>query len=243
MSLSYSAIWDDTVAMARANSSLIAGIAGVFIFFPSLLFAYFIPDPTGQSLQALSDYFSANIHWIFLSELVSMIGTVAILLLLFGRGTVTVGAAIAGATTILPFYLLASMLSGAIMFGGFLLFVLPMFYLVGRLAVVGPVVVAEGRRNPIDAIIRSFALTRGHGWSIFGIVALVALAGAIVVLVTTAVFGSLFLLAAGSDLGQFLATIVSSAVTSAFSVVMTVLATALYRRLEGTSRTTASLFE
>lgn len=232
MKFSYTAVWDDTVAMIRSHASLITAIAGVFIFLPSLLFSYFVPDPEpspSNPLGALRDYLVTNAHWLLLSQLISMIGIIAILILLLGRDRPTVGGALASALTVLPFYILASIGSGMIIFVGLLLFVIPALYLWGRLAVVGPIVVAEGVRNPIEAINRSFSLTKGSGWAITGLVLIISLAGMVIVITTTAVLGSLFVLVGGADLGKLLMMILSSAISSLFSVLMVVLMAAIYR--------------
>lgn len=232
MKFSYTAVWDDTVAMIRSHASLITAIAGVFIFLPSLLFGYFVPDPepsSGNPVGALREYLVANAHWLLLSQLISMIGIIAILILLLGRDRPTVGGALGSALMVLPFYILASIGSGMIIFVGLLLFIIPALYLWGRLAIVGPIVVAEGVRNPIEAISRSFSLTKGSGWAITGLVLIISLAGMVIVITTTAVLGSLFVLVGGADLGKLLMMILSSAISSLFSVLMVVLMAAIYQ--------------
>ena len=42
MKFSYSEVWADTVAMLRENLAIIAALAGVFLFLPTLLAAYLI---------------------------------------------------------------------------------------------------------------------------------------------------------------------------------------------------------
>jgi len=232
MTFSYSAAWEDTVRMLRTHGSLIAAIAGVFIFLPAILTGYFLPPPEGQGAQmieAMTVYFKSNLPWFILSRLVEMIGTIAILTLLFQREQVTVGAAIAGAFMLLPFYFLTSMLTGIAVGVGFLLLVAPGLYLIGRLAVAAVVVVAEGRRNPIDALQRSIALTKGHGWAVLGLLIVVALAGFVCLLAVTSVVGIVLLLF--GDVGKLLELILSAALSSLLSVVLLVLCAAIYRQL------------
>jgi hypothetical protein len=176
------------------------------------------------------DYLGANWPWLLLNSLVAMIGSIAILLLLFARD-ISVGGAITAALALLPSYFLASLLSSlAIGFGLFLLIV-PGLYLLGRLGPANAVLVAENHKNPIAALTRCFALTRGHGWAIFGLILLIAIAAAIVVAIATALLGILFVLAAGQDVGQLLSLIVRTAGNSAMVTLLLVLNAAIYRQL------------
>lgn len=234
MKLSYSAIWADVLALLRSHASLIATVAGVFIFLPGLLIAYFFPQPEPADLERIgqlwAEYLSAHWPWLLLNSLVSMIGAIAILLLIFARD-ISVGGAIAAAVALLPAYFVASVLSSvAIGFGLLLLFV-PGFYLLGRLGPVNAVLVAEAHRNPIAAIARCWALTKGHGWAILGLILIVAVAAAIVVGVASTLLGILFVLAAGQDVGQLLVLIVRTAGNAAMVTLLLVLNAAIYRQL------------
>jgi hypothetical protein len=246
MKFSYSATWDDAVGLLRAHAPLIAALAGVFIFLPALLVGYFLPQPQpaagaepGELFRLLGEYFSQNWHWLLIQSLVNSAGTLAILILVFARQGTSVGGAIAAAVLLLPFYFIASLLS-AIMLGiGFVLFIVPCLYLFGRLATLAPVVVAENRRNPIEAIARSFAVTRGKGWAVLGLVLLVGIPGAIAMMVANMIFGFIFL-AAGRQLGALLSLIVNSATATALSVVLILLYAAIYRALASSSEAAAA---
>jgi hypothetical protein len=239
MSLSYSAVWAETVALLRRHASLVATVAGVFLFLPGLLVAYFLPQPEAATVERLiaawSDYGSANWPWLLLNSLMVMVGSIAILLLLFARD-ISVGGAIAAAIVLLPSYFLASLLGNLAIGFGFLFLILPGIYLIGRLGPLNAVVVAETHRNPIAALRRCWALTRGHGWAIAGLILLVAIAAAIVVGAATTLLGILFVLVAGQDLGQLLVLIVRTAGNAAMVTLLLVLGAALYRQLaEGRS--------
>lgn len=244
MKFSYSAVWADVVALLRAHASLIATVAGVFIFLPGLLAAYFLPLPTTQDVGRMGEiwleYLGANWHWMILNSIVNMIGSIAILKMIFERN-ISVGGAIAAALPILPFYFLASFL-GSILIGiGFVALILPGAYLIGRLGPLNAVVVAEDRRNPIDAIGRCFALTRGHGWAVLGLILIVAVAAAIVIGVATTLLGILFILIAGQDLGGMLVLIVRTAGNAALMTLVLILGAAIYRQLaEGKSAAPAA---
>ncbi|HEX8512812.1 MAG TPA: hypothetical protein VF688_06870 [Allosphingosinicella sp.] len=244
MKFSYSAVWADLTALLRSHASLIATVAGVFIFLPRLLVGYFLPQPDpsdpARLLQLWGEYFIANWPWLILNSLVGMVGSIAILLLIFARG-ITVGGAIAAALALLPVYFIASVLGNLAMGIGFLLLIVPGLYLLGRLGPLNAVVAAETHRNPIAALRRCWALTEGHGWALLGLILIVGIAAAIVVGIATTLLGIVFVLAAGQDVGQLLVLIFRTAGDSAMITLMLVLAAAIYRQLsEGRSAAAAS---
>jgi hypothetical protein len=235
MKLSYTAIWQDVIALCRAHGALIAAVAGVFIFLPGLLSGYLIPQPEptnlGQLRMLMVEYLEANWHWILLQGLLAMIGAIAILLLIFSSAGTSVGGALAASLPLLVSYFLGNLIAGLITCLGLLLLIVPGLYLFGRLAPLGAVIVAENRRNPIDAIARTFQLTKGKGWAILGLLIVIGIAAVIVMSVVNTLLGLIFVLAAGQELGRLLTLIVMSATSTAFSVLFILLYAALYRRL------------
>jgi hypothetical protein len=234
MKISYSAVWEDMMRMLRENARLLAAIAGVFFFLPALLIAQYLPPPEttdpDRVFRDLIEYYSNAWPWLLLHSLVSMIGGAAMLRLVLVRGT-NVGAALGFGLMLLPFYFLLSLICGIIIGLGCLLLLVPGLYLFGRLAPAVAVMVAENRRNPIEAVSRSFQITTGNGWAVFGLVFIVGLVAGVVILVVTLLAGTIFALAAGQDLGGLLAAIVSSAMSAAFATLLLVLYAAIYRGL------------
>jgi hypothetical protein len=243
MNFSYTAVWEDTMRMLRENARLLAAIAGVFVFLPALLAAQFLPAPEASDpsrvFSDLIEYYSNAWPWLFLQSLVSMVGAAAMLRLVLVRGT-SVGAALGFGLMLLPFYFALSLICGILVGLGVVLLIVPGLYLIGRLVPAGAVMVAENRRNPIDAVSRSFAITTGHGWAVFGLVLVVALVAGVVILVVTVLAGMVFILAAGQDLGRLLTAIVSSALSAAFATLLLVLYAAIYRGLTGSASVSAA---
>jgi hypothetical protein len=231
---SYSQVWDDAVASLRAHSALILPIAGVFLFLPGLIGGYLLSIPEtepSRTVQALMDYFDLNWPWLLLTNLIGMMGGLAILLLVLARQSTSVGGAIAAAAALLPFYFLASMIAGIPVVLGFMLFVVPGLYLASRLLLLGPAMVAEGRRNPVDVLSRSWVLTRGNGWAVAGFVLLFFVGGLALAGVISMVAGIVFRLLAGPEIGALLGLVVSTAGTSAVQLFFLLILAALYRRL------------
>ena len=246
MNFSYSAVWEDTVALTRRHAPLLTAIAGVFIFLPALLFAVYLTpeEPQTQDInrmfELLIEWYQAAAPWLFLQSLITMVGSVAMLRLVFEPDT-TVGGALGYAFLLLPFYFLMSLISGLIIACGTLLLIVPGLYLYGRLAPAGAIMVAEKRRGPIDAIQRSFELTKGRGWAILGLVLIVAIVGAIAIGVAGALLGIILMLVAGREVGELLTTVVTTALSAAFTTVMLMLLAAIYRALA--PQTAATVFE
>lgn len=239
MAFSYSAVWDSTLGLLRSNGSLLLAIAGVFLFLPGLLTAYFIPPPEqaenfGEMMVQLSGYVRETWHWALLANIANMVGALSIYLLLLRPEGRTVGGIIAGSLTYLPSYFLLSILVAIVVGLGLVLLIAPGIYLVGRLAVAGAVMVAEHRLNPLAAFGGSFERTRGRGWAVAGLIVLVAIGGTILILAVETVLGSVFLLLGGREgLGKLLVAILESGLNAAFSVVLFALLAATYRELVG----------
>jgi hypothetical protein len=228
--------WADTLRLMRSHWGALVAIAGVFNFLPVLLVNHFIEQPVTAGLEpavALATYGSFlrhNLIWFALESFVIMIGSAAVLRLVF-RQNVTVGAALWFGILLLPVYSLMLFLINFAICIGLVLLVVPGLYLIGRLFPAGAAMVAEDRRNPIETIRRAFALTADHGWQILGLYLLVAVPGAVLVYAVGAVTGSFFILVAGQELGQLFAGILLAALNALLTTLLTMLSAAVYRAL------------
>lgn len=235
MKFSYSAIWADAVAAIRAHAPLLVAVAGVFLFFPSLLTEYLAPQPEGEpSLATMMQYFRENRWLLLMVSTIGFVGNLTILILVLDDGRPTVGSSIQRAFGLLPTYFFASILSGLIMIAGLVALIIPGLYLAGRLSSVGPAIVAEPGLGAVQAIKRSFALSKGRGWAILGLILIVVLTFYVVRIAVIVVLGSLFLLidkAGGGGVGAFLLVTLDAALGAAFATVLVVLIAAIYRRL------------
>jgi hypothetical protein len=234
MNFSYSAVWNDTVALLKSHGSLLLAVAGVFILLPLLMTAYFLPTPTSSTdpIGVLGRYYRENWHWLALASLINSIGSIAIYKLIFSGRGLSVGQAIGGALALLPFFFIATMIVSIAIGVGFAFLVIPGLYLLGRLAITAPTMVAENLRNPFSAMGESWRLTKGRGWAVAGLIAIIAIAGTILAFVITAIFGSVFVLALGREgIGGLLVLILSAAANAVFYTVLIVLLAAIYRAL------------
>lgn len=114
MTLSYSAVWDDTMRLLRDNGRLLAAVAGVFFFLPDVASAIYLKPPEPQSenpaviFAAMQTFWIAAAPWLALQFLIAMIGSAAMTRLVLAPGT-TVGAALAFGVRLLPFYVLLTL--------------------------------------------------------------------------------------------------------------------------------------
>jgi hypothetical protein len=230
-------VWADTLRLTRAHWAALFAIAGAFNFLPTLLINHFFPMPEpapGADLQtmlrAIIDYYRDNALALVLQSFVVMVGSAAMFRLVFARSG-TVGGALVFALLLLPVYSILVVLTNLAVGAGFALFIVPGIYLWGRLLPAAPAMVAEERRNPVDALKRGFALSAGHGWLIVAVYLLIAIPGSIVAILLGQLSGILFILAAGQETGTFLATIVLCAGSAAVTALLTMLTAAIYRAL------------
>lgn len=236
MKLSYDAIWQDILAILKAHADIILVVAGAFMFLPTLAQAIYLAPPQmdgidQKSMQNLALYYEANIVPLLALRLVTLLGTGTLLALLLHPSRPTVGGAIAASGQMLPSLFFVSLLQQLIMLGGFLLLIVPGLYVIARTMVSDAAVMAEDVRNPLRALARSFDLTRGLGWQVFGLVAILAVVTWITTSALVAIIGipTQLLLPEG---GALIARNILSAITpTTLMLVFVLLSASFYRAL------------
>jgi hypothetical protein len=231
------AVWADAVRLTRTHWVALIAIVGVFNFLPTLLVNHFYPmgDPPADAdlqtyVQFVLAYYRNNALPVVLESFVVMTGSAAMLRLVFARGG-TVGGALLFAITLLPAYSVLIVLANIAIGAGMVLLIVPGLYLWGRLIPAAPAMVAEERRNPIDALKRGWALSEGHAWITIGLVLLVAIGAAILMLAISLVAGIAFKAAAGQELGALLEMILLCAMQGVAAALFAMLSAAIYRAL------------
>ncbi|MEN2785867.1 hypothetical protein ACFOKI_10325 [Sphingomonas qilianensis] len=184
----------DAWAMARADGDLLLRVAGFFFFLPQLAMLLLLPAMPPLSVTAgMSDadqlvvaqkvvaWVSAYGGWYLVGTLLVQAGSLVVLMLYLQRDRPDVAGAIRAGVRLFPRYLLAMIVVGLPLGIGVLTLVLlvPAFYLLGRLLVVGPVLAAEPGLSVARSLSRSWALTRGHGLVLAGLAALTVVGGAL----------------------------------------------------------------
>jgi hypothetical protein len=193
MTIAWGAVFADAWARWKRDRQLLLPLAGLFLFLPQFAF-YLLASPVPdlamnetddpQALVApgspLVEWVSHNAPGMLASVLLLAFGGLTVLTLYLGGEQQTLGAAMRRAVRLFPRYLLAAIVAGlpaAPVQVGLLILLVPCLYLLGRLLLVGPALVAEAPVSVGGAIVRSFALTRKRGLVMMGLAALGLIAG------------------------------------------------------------------
>lgn len=222
--------------MLKAHADIILIVAGVFMFVPTLAQAIYLPPPpingfSQQAMEKLALYYEANIIPLLALRLVTLMGAGTLLALFLDPAQPTVGAAIGAAARMLPSLFFVSLIEQLMMLGGFFLFILPGLYVIARTVVSDAAVMAEDIRNPLRAIGRSFDLTRGLGWQVFGLVAIMAIVTWVASSALTAIVGIPTQLLLPEEGALIARNILSALTPTAVMLVFVLLSASFYRAL------------
>jgi hypothetical protein len=145
-----------------------------------------------------------------------------------GRRDATVRELISSVVPVLMPLIGAGLLTAIGIFFGFLLLVVPGFYLLAVWAVTAPVVVIE-RRGVFDALGRSRQLVRGNGWPVLGVFLVAIVIGLVV---------GLLLAALAEDLaeGEILEIVLYALASTVTAPIEALVASVLYFRLADIER-------
>jgi len=234
--LSYDAIWQDMVAMMKAHAEIILVVAGVFLFLPMLAQSFYLPPPVMErfdlpSMQALVAYYQDNLIALLGLRLLTLLGAGTLLALFLSPDRPTVGGAIGFAGRMLPSLFFLTLVTQFLMMGGLALFIVPGLYVAARTSVSDAAMIAEGRTSPFGAVARSFELTRGIGWQIFGLVAIIWTVMWIASSATVAVIGIASHLLLPEDAANIARAMLAAVSPTVIPLAFVLLSAALYRQL------------
>lgn len=265
MKLDTNRAWESGTRFVRGNASLLAVIAGLFMFLPSAVISLLYPQPatTGEMepeeiFAALQAYFAEAWLLMLIVGVISTIGSLAIYRMASVRDARTVGETLKdGLRYLLPYLGVALLLAiGFALIGVLAVLVVALFvavlgqtagavagilvalaaipvtlWIAMRTSLAAPVVMAEDVTNPIAALKRSFALTKGNSLRILVFVILLAIAAIVVVGVLQAIFGLIFTAAVGGEAAVALTVIFSAVISTIVSVIFIAVFAAIYRQL------------
>ncbi len=238
--LDYSETWADARALLRQHSEGLAAIAGVFLLVPEWALRVIIPSSSGEDPAGFTELMAAmqqqfQEYWYIMVPvlLIKLFGTVALYVLLTRRELPRIGDALSTALPILPFYVVAEILVGIATGLATLALIVPGLYLLGRLAPMGAILVAERPHDPIGAIKQAWARTQNKGWAVFFLIFIVALIMVLLSFVVELLVGLPSKLISGPEGIPLLEHGVGALTATVMTVVTAALTVAIYRNLAG----------
>lgn len=266
MKFNMSQAWSEATAMFSANREVLLVVAGIFFFLPSLLVSLMVPniqaelmsDPE-QVTQMMSALW-ASWGWLFgLVTLAQIVGYLAMLALLRDHARPTVGEALqAGLKGMLPaigtYFLMilgVSLMMAVLIGAGFasgstavgaiatVLALVLFIYLLIKFSLSGPVIALEKVGNPIKVLVRSWQLTKGNSFRLFGFYALLFVCYLVIAMVIGIPVG-MSALVLGTTAGALLNGVVSGAIGAVVTVIFVAILAAVHRQLSGPSAASVS---
>lgn len=222
-------IWQATLTVVRPQLWLLVAVAAPFTLLVDMVLAVF-----GPAVPAAPADFTPRVI-ILLVLLPNLVGGIAQLAVarLIAQPDHPPRLALAAAFAAFPTYLAAVLLAAVPTGLALMLLVIPGFYVMARLFLIVPIAVIE-RRNAIETIRRSWALTSSVGGTLF-LFLLLALLFVLGVAVLSqgvgAALGSAITLLGSKAAGSFVAALVASAAGMLISIVSAAAATVIYLKL------------
>lgn len=256
--------WNEATNLLSANRSLLAVVAGVFFFLPYAALMMFLPKqmaalqgPTSGNPEAMTEAMMslyADIWWIFLViGLIQAVGMIALLYLLSDRTRPTLGEALKHGFKYLLTYIGAQILQGilflvlavipfvvaqagsvtaAVLLG--ILVAVAFAYLFTKLSLSLPIIAIESQGNPLTALTRSWALTKGNSVRIFLFYVLLFIAMMVISAVLSFIIGIVFAIG-GTEIAMIGNGLFSGLVNAVVVTVFAAVLAAVYRQLAGPS--------
>jgi len=267
MKLDMGNAWSEATGMISANRELVAIIAGIFVFLPTIVLAVIAPEAaTGPAevnpddpMAAMQAFYSQNGIWLLVIAIINAIGSLA-LFALFADDRPTVGDAITtGLKTLLP-YLAAQILlilGLSIVLGvpvglatavggsavgvavGLVAFV-AFVYVMIKFSLLAPAMVIGHTLNPVRALRESWNVTKGNSLRLLLFYFLLGVAIVVVAMVFGLITGLFVAMLGTGSIAAMLGGALNGLVSAAWAIVIVAVLSATYRQLSGPSTQSVS---
>jgi hypothetical protein len=231
----------DAWAIAAADRALLIPVAGMFYFLPQLALRLFVvdarspkappPQDWNEALAGIRQFYLDHLTALAAAELWTIAGTLLLLLFYLRRGSDLRGA-FSAMLPVIPSYLLLALLLNTAIAAGFLAFLLPGYYLFGRLLLASPILAAERRIGAIKAIERSWSMSRGRGFVFAGLGIFPTVMGYLAGLPVEALGDALNRAPLANPVSAMLIETIGAAIVCATMLATTLIRVSLYRRME-----------
>ncbi|KQN37096.1 hypothetical protein ASG37_05460 [Sphingomonas sp. Leaf407] len=240
MKIDIGAACREALGIWRRDRDMIVAVSGVFFFLPNFALALFLsrgddlaaaqPGDQQAMVDALQAYLVGNAHWLVLQAVAELVGIATLLALVLDPARPSVREALLAAFRRLPLLIVAMLLIYAAKLAGLLLFVLPLLYVIGRVFVVLPVLIAEPQRRFGDAMQHAITLTAGQVVPLLALSGLLYFGAQLVVLLLSGTAGAISS-GGGNPVTLAMLSAAVAAVGAAMSVAFTLVRATVYRRL------------
>lgn len=262
MRLDTTQVWRDASATIGANREVLAVLAGVFFFLPSLAVGLFLPPPEPpagaepkQILALMGEFYQTAAPYMLANALVQTLGQLAVLVLITRSERLTVGEALReGSSSLLPYIgaqllvtfgtmlavgvvLLLGGLSGSV---ALVIGLVAAVYIGMRFILVPPVIMIDRLRNPVEILRRSWALTQGNVGPMLLFLFLLILAMVVIGAVAGGIVGIVLALVGGAEAVRIGSAAVSALVGAGMTLVIVASFVSMHRQLAGTRPDEAS---
>jgi hypothetical protein len=262
MKLDSNQAWLDAQAAIKANREVLLALAGVFFLIPTLAFTLLYPQPqTPQSMTPeqgfalIEAFYRESFPFMLPVIALQVVGAMTIMTLFTDRTRPTVGGAIrhGGIDTVvflaamLLFWMASGLVLGIVVALAALTGVATLaglvtaaclgvvLYCMLRMAMVMPVIAVDGERNPVLALRRSWALTRGNSGRILVIVLLLFVVYLVITTALTAVGGIGVSLVLGLKASDIAVAVLTASAGAVFTLYMIAVLAMIHRQLAGSS--------
>lgn len=249
------AAWNSAVAIIKANRELMIVVAGLFFLLPQLVMAFLIPEPpAGLEGDAEAEAILSIVSswWpVWLIGLIAIgMGMLAVIVLITGRDRPTVGEALQRGLKALPSLIAAQLVVVAGVGLGMLLIMVPFSlggevlagvgligalifaaWIYARTLLIAPVLAGENIRNPFEAIMKSWQMSRGNAGRLLGFFLLLLLANTVIYLVATSIPAAIAIVLGGQLAGKIVSAVMGSLIAAIFSLISTAVLTAAWAQL------------
>lgn len=249
--LSLSKAWDESKGVLARDGRLIATVALAMFFLPGVIMG--VMDPAARPLPATGTDAVVTVTM----AVIALVGQLAIIRMALGIRS-TVGEAIGAGARRVPFYVMAGLIwagpliLAAILLGlevwqtpqnatggqaiGALVILLAMIIIGIRMIMTSSVAGVEDA-GPLQIVRRSWHLTSGHWWKLFGLICIFILLMIIVMAAVGAVVGILGTLMFDKiepmSVGALFIAVFTQLVSAAFTTVLVVMLARVYAQLSG----------
>lgn len=261
MKLDSNRAWKDASRSVSRNRDAMLAVAGVFFLLPQLALGLFFPQPEPavgmsemQIVQLVQSYYLSTLPVLLPMILCQALGTIALLTLLRHATRPTVGEALRlGLSGLFP-YIAAQMLVsiGVVMAGGLVLSVLVLtgvqalaaagvlLVLAAAAAVLlrvslSAAVIAQGERNPVRALQRSWALTAGNAWRLLSFYALFFVSVLVIQMVAGIFVGIPARMLASPATSALVMAVITSVLNALMALYLVAIVGAVHAQLSGTA--------